>query len=124
MEALILRAIAALAMAKQHGGKHVKYAWRAAASLEKQSAEARGHAKLIKASVAMLEGDAPAAGREARAAHDLFERLGMRIWSAAARRSWMLAEREMANVDRAHDGLSALGIKDPPRWLNVVTPGF
>jgi len=94
---------------------------------KKQSAYARGAARLLEAGLAAREGDAEREIDSLRSAIESFEAIEMQIYARAARRrlGQALGGTEGEEETRAADEwMSSVGIKKPARVTALIAPGW
>jgi hypothetical protein len=85
--------------------------------------EARGHAKLLRATVCLEQGKhVEARALLARASAHL-ERCEVDLEGEAARWLWARLERSDEAAASARMKMSRLGVADPERWMEIIVPG-
>jgi hypothetical protein len=85
-----------------------------------------GFALLLNAAVAFQEGDRAAAAHRLAAAVDAFDRAGMKMYAAGARRR--LGQLQGVNgrrlVQEAEEWMATQAIRSPPSMTRMIAPGF
>jgi len=124
VDALLLRARSALALAVNDPAFLPSCQTDATRLGGESRADAAGHALIIRAAIAALQQDRVNAMQLAERAAETYRRADMALHALCAERRWIEfagATGDVAEIDRR---ITACGVTNPQRWVEIYAPGF